>query len=112
MSAPRTPYACPCMCGAPLAQAMAVLGPACAALRRGPQGPKHARPPTLPPNPPRPPTKIQGVIRAGLDIEKAPRAIGREAVPLPTLGPVLEAVREEVRAGRGFAVIRGFPVDR
>eukprot|EP00884_Botryococcus_braunii_P013847 jgi/Botrbrau1/22463/Bobra.0091s0065.1 len=32
--------------------------------------------------------------------------------PLPTLGPKLEAIIEEVRAGRGFALLRGLPVDR
>lgn len=36
----------------------------------------------------------------------------REQFPLPTLGPVLEAVREEVVNGRGFALIRGVPVER
>jgi hypothetical protein len=78
--------------------------------------PPGRRPPTHPPTLPRPPRSQtqtpQGVIRAGLDIEKAPHSVTREAFPLPTLGPLLEAVREEVRAGRGFAVIRGFPVDR
>ena len=52
------------------------------------------------------------MLRAGLDIENSPRAITKEAFPLPTLGPLLEAVREEVRAGRGFALIRNFPIDR
>ncbi|GBF87480.1 taurine catabolism dioxygenase [Raphidocelis subcapitata] len=55
---------------------------------------------------------VQGVLRAGLDIEKAPRSITKDHFPLPTLGPLLEALRDEVRDGRGFAVIRGFPVDR
>lgn len=32
--------------------------------------------------------------------------------PLPTLGPYLESVRDEVVSGRGFALIRGVPVDR
>eukprot|EP00884_Botryococcus_braunii_P012117 jgi/Botrbrau1/20906/Bobra.0135s0037.1 len=36
----------------------------------------------------------------------------KEEFPLPTLGPVLERIREEVRVGRGFALLRGLPVDR
>lgn len=32
--------------------------------------------------------------------------------PLPTLGPYLESVRDEVVSGRGFALIRGVPVER
>lgn len=35
--------------------------------------------------------------------EKVPT---REAFPLPTLGPKLEAFREEVRIGRGFQLLR------
>lgn len=55
---------------------------------------------------------VQGVLRAGLDIEKGPHTISKETFPLPTLGPVLEAIREEVATGRGFALVRGFPVER
>lgn len=55
---------------------------------------------------------IQGVTRAGLDIEGNPHSVTRAAFPLPTLGPLLEGVRDEVVKGRGFAVIRGVPVDR
>ncbi len=32
--------------------------------------------------------------------------------PLPTLGPKLRAVRDEVILGKGFHLIRGFPVER
>lgn len=32
--------------------------------------------------------------------------------PLPTLGPVLDAQRDELENGRGFVLFRGFPVDR
>jgi len=32
--------------------------------------------------------------------------------PLPTLGPILEAVGEDVKHGRGFGVLRGLPVER
>ena len=31
---------------------------------------------------------------------------GREGFPLPTLGPKLEQLREEVRIGRGFQLLR------
>ena len=30
--------------------------------------------------------------------------------PLPTLGPKLKAMRENLRSGRGFQLIRGMPV--
>ena len=43
---------------------------------------------------------------------KNKKTVTREQFPLPTLGPVLEAVREEVRAGRGFALLRRVPVER
>ncbi len=35
--------------------------------------------------------------------EKVP---GREQFELPSLGPKLEALREEVRIGRGFQILR------
>lgn len=38
--------------------------------------------------------------------------IGRSHVALPRLSPALAAIREAVLFGRGFAVIRGLPVDR
>lgn len=55
---------------------------------------------------------VEGVIRSGIDIESALHKVTKEQFPLPTLGPVLEGIREEVRAGRGFALVRNFPVDR
>lgn len=59
-----------------------------------------------------PPNK-QGVLRdASLDIERDPRGVTKANFPLPTLGPLLEALRDEVTRGRGFAFIRGFPVER
>ncbi len=36
----------------------------------------------------------------------------KDDFPLPTLGPVLDAQREELENGRGFVLFRGFPVDR
>lgn len=38
--------------------------------------------------------------------------IGREEFPLPTLGPRLDEIRHELLEGRGFAVLRGLPVER
>lgn len=40
------------------------------------------------------------------------QSLKRDDFPLPTLGPVLESIRDSVvRTGRGFYVLRGFPVD-
>ena len=44
----------------------------------------------------------------GLDIADIKRA----DFPLPTLGPVLDALRGEILNGRGFVLLRGLPVDR
>jgi Taurine catabolism dioxygenase TauD, TfdA family len=47
-------------------------------------------------------------VRArGLDIAE----IRRDDFPLPTLGPVLDRLRAEVLDGRGFALLRGMPVE-
>ena len=50
---------------------------------------------------------LQAVRARGLDIA----AIRREDFPLPTLGPVLERLRDEVLHGRGFVMLRGVPVE-
>jgi hypothetical protein len=50
---------------------------------------------------------VAGVRVRGLDIADVTRA----DFPLPTLGPVLERLRDEVLNGRGFALIRGLPVE-
>jgi len=39
-------------------------------------------------------------------------AISAQAFPLPALGPALAAVLGELLEGRGFAMLRGFPVER
>ncbi|HUK04498.1 MAG TPA: TauD/TfdA family dioxygenase [Burkholderiales bacterium] len=39
-------------------------------------------------------------------------AIARERFPLPRLGPRLDAMLAELLEGRGFAMLRGFPVER
>src|SRR6266446_2681135 len=52
-------------------------------------------------------TAVQAVQARGLDIAE----IRREDFPLPTLGPVLDRLRAEVLYGRGFALLRGLPVE-
>ncbi len=37
--------------------------------------------------------------------------VDRENFPLPNLGPVLDAIQDDVVNGRGFVLIRGLPVD-
>ncbi|MHA1108227.1 MAG: TauD/TfdA family dioxygenase [Alphaproteobacteria bacterium] len=51
---------------------------------------------------------IRGVAARGLDIMD----ITREDFPLPVFGPVLAELREELLNGRGFQLMRGFPVAR
>ena len=50
---------------------------------------------------------VQAVRGRGLDLAE----IHREDFPLPTLGPVLDQLRNEVLNGRGFALLRGMPVE-
>ena len=46
------------------------------------------------------------------DATDARQDLARADFPLPTLGPRLEAIRDAVVFGRGFHLLRGFPVDR
>jgi len=50
---------------------------------------------------------IAAVEARGLDVVD----IRAEDFPLPTLGPLLRGMRQELLHGRGFAVLRGFPVE-
>src|SRR4051794_14547595 len=50
---------------------------------------------------------LRGVQQRGLDIAD----IRRDDFPLPTLGRVLERLRDEVLDGRGFVLLRGVPVE-
>ena len=43
-------------------------------------------------------------------IERA--VASREDFPLPTLGPKLAALAEEAKHGRGFVLLKGFPVEK
>jgi hypothetical protein len=38
--------------------------------------------------------------------------VTREQFPLPTVGPKILAIREELLRGRGFQLIKGVPVDK
>jgi len=49
----------------------------------------------------------EAVSARGLDIAK----IRRADFPLPSFGPVLDRLREEVLNGRGFVLIRGLPLE-
>ncbi len=49
----------------------------------------------------------EAVRARGLDIAK----IRRADFPLPSFGPVLDRLREEVLNGRGFVLIRGLPLE-
>jgi hypothetical protein len=52
-------------------------------------------------------TALQSVRARGLDTAD----IRRDDFPLPTLGPALEELRDEVLNGRGFVLLRGMPVE-
>jgi len=52
-------------------------------------------------------TAVEIVRSRGLDLA----AITKDDFPLPTLGPVLDRLRGEVTGGRGFAMLRGMPVE-
>jgi hypothetical protein len=51
---------------------------------------------------------LRGVNARGLRLER----VQREDFPLPTLGPKLALMLDELRSGRGFFVLRGFPLSR
>ena len=50
---------------------------------------------------------LAGVRARGLDFPH----IARADFPLPTLSPVLARVADELEDGRGFALLRGLPVE-
>lgn len=49
---------------------------------------------------------VASVEARGIDIKD----ITRERFPLPVLGPVLDDIRDALREGRGFVLIRGLPI--
>src|SRR3546814_3374568 len=51
---------------------------------------------------------MRGTQARGLGIADS----GQSDFPLPTFGPELLAIRDEIVNGRGFVLIRGIPVER
>lgn len=56
--------------------------------------------------------EIEAAIAPLVTTEADIAYITREQFMLPKLGPRLESIREEVMAGRGFALLRGLPVEK
>ena len=56
--------------------------------------------------------EIEAATEAAGTDDRPIAGIGREEFPLPTFGPVLNAIREELIRGRGFVLIRGLPIGR
>ena len=56
--------------------------------------------------------EIEAAAEAADTDDRPIAGIGREEFPLPTLGSVLDAIREELVRGRGFVLIRGLPISR
>lgn len=54
--------------------------------------------------------ELERAATAVLDRDLA--SLTKEDLPLPTLEPVCEQIRNDVVDGRGFALVRGLPVDR
>ena len=50
---------------------------------------------------------LYGVKRTGLDITE----LRPDTFPLPTLTATLKSIGDDLRSGRGFSLLRGFPVD-
>lgn len=55
---------------------------------------------------------IDELERAAAGVANRGFRFGRADFPLPTLGPRLESILAEAADGRGFAVMRGLPLDR
>jgi hypothetical protein len=56
--------------------------------------------------------EIDAAVRAHLAAGREMGAISPETFPLPRLARVLEGVKRDLLEGRGFAVLRGLPVER
>jgi len=56
--------------------------------------------------------EVEAAVRPLADGEADIARITKTEFPLPTLGPRLSSVRDEVMTGRGFALLRGLPVER
>ena len=64
------------------------------------------------PFPPRAIEEIDAALRAVQKRGLAWPKFGRDDFPLPSFSRDLEAVRDELENGRGFVLVRGFPVER
>ena len=53
-------------------------------------------------------TSINAFQASGQGLDR----VSEETFPLPTLGPRLKKILDDVLHGRGFVLVRGFPVDR
>jgi hypothetical protein len=56
-------------------------------------------------------TELEAALRHAQSRNLDIADIRREHFPLPTLGPVLHRLRDEVLNGRGFVLLRGMPVE-
>lgn len=56
--------------------------------------------------------EVESVVKRLEESRRELATITSQDVPLPTLGPRLEGMLEEVLSGRGFVVIRGLPIER
>ena len=56
--------------------------------------------------------EIEAAMRPLLEANADIARISRSDFPLPTVAPRLASIRQEVMTGRGFALMRGLPVDR
>ena len=56
--------------------------------------------------------EIDAAIEAADTGDRPIAGMGRDDFNLPRLGPVLDAIREELVRGRGFVLMRGLPIER
>jgi hypothetical protein len=56
--------------------------------------------------------EVEAALRAWQAGGSGPAPLRPEQFPLPRLGPVLRALRDELLDGRGFALLKGLPVAR
>jgi len=56
--------------------------------------------------------EVESAVREVGKLQTSLASLTAEDVPLPTLGPRLEQLLDEVLNGRGFVLIKGFPVER